>query len=479
MHNSKFKALWDFIFLSGGEMIGKVAGLLAFAYLARALNPGAYGSLEAALALLGIFALFVEFGFGATGTREISRDKSRINDYAKKIPGMKFLLALLCIPTMWAIALLMVNSEQSTDLIYVMSFALLAAVWNQSWLFQGLEKMSLVSVNQALKMLFFLLCVIIFVDSSDDLLWVGAIEVGSAALVAIYFLSWQKKERIPIGINLRISQSRRLIESSSAVGFGNMVWALNQYMPTLLVAFLAGGAATAWLGAAHRIVNAIISFSLVYHFNLFPSVSRRLQQSKQAFAEIVEPSMRVTAWVGVGIALSISLFSEEICNLVFGQEFTSAALPMSVLVWSLPLTLLNGHPRWALIAKEKQRYVLFAQLSGTVTTVVLCFWLIPIFGPLGGAMAMVCCSAMVWLVAHIYAARLVAHIPSLALVWRPVLLSASVIGTILLLEVDSTVNSVLGVASFVLIAPLLDSRLIHDMHALSRIKSDLVTPPVA
>lgn len=473
MQGSNFKALWDFIFLSSGELIGKIAGLLAFAYLARVLEPSGYGSLEAALALLGIFSLFVEFGFGTTGTREIAHDRNRVNEFAQSIPGMKLLLVLVCLPAMWLIGYLTGGSEQTKVLIYIMSFALLGAVWNQGWLFQGLEKMSRVSVGQALKSLFFLLCVMLFIRSGDDLKWVGVIEVGAAALVAVYFLSWQHASRIPIRISLYVSKSRDLIVSSSAVGFGNMVWALNQYMPTLLVAFLIGGAATAWLGSAHRIVNAIISFSLIYHFNLFPSVSRRIKRSKQAFAEIVEPSVRVTAWFGIGIALSITLLSKPICIFVFGETFESAALPMAVLIWSLPLTLLNGHPRWALIAKGKQRYVLIAQLSGTVTTLAMCFWLIPKYGPLGGAMAMVCCSAMVWVVAHVSATRWVAPMPSIGMVWRPILLSGALIAGVMMLDVDSIVAGVAGSVLFALVAPLLDSRLVQDIHALSQIKNDL------
>ena len=63
-------------------MVGKIAGLLAFAYLARVLGPMAYGSVEVALALLAILTLFVEFGFGAIGAREISHRKRSVNDYA-------------------------------------------------------------------------------------------------------------------------------------------------------------------------------------------------------------------------------------------------------------------------------------------------------------------------------------------------------------------------------------------------------------
>ncbi|GEM_PF-2218857 len=73
---------------------------------------------------------------------------------------------------------------------------------------------------------------------------------------------------------------------------------------------MVGGAATAWMGSAHQIVNAIITFSMVYHFNLFPAVSYRLHHSALAFNKIVWPLFRVTAWAGIFIALVISLFAE-------------------------------------------------------------------------------------------------------------------------------------------------------------------------
>ena len=64
---SQFKALWDFVFLSGGETIGKVAGFVAFAYLARTLDSDSYGAAELAMAMLAIFGLIVNFGFGPIG----------------------------------------------------------------------------------------------------------------------------------------------------------------------------------------------------------------------------------------------------------------------------------------------------------------------------------------------------------------------------------------------------------------------------
>lgn len=470
MQGSRFKALWDFISLSSGEIIGKIAGLLAFAYLARVLGPTPYGSVEVALALLGFFTLFVQFGFGPIGAREISQDPATIDHYAAVIPGTRLLLVMVCIPAMVAVAFFSGKSPDTRQLIYLTAFALLPVVWNQSWLFQGLEKMQVVSFNQVLKMVVYAACVFLLIKSADDLLWVGGIELFSACLAAIYFLFLQRRERIPLSLTVDLSVARTLLVRSFAVGSSNLVWALNQYLPTLIVAALIGGPATAMLGAAHRIVNAIITFSMVYHFNLFPVLSRRLSISTASFHEIVYPSFRVTAWGGTAIAVSLSLLAGYISKWVFGGEFGGAGLPMAILAWSLPLTLLNGHARWALIARDEQRYVLFAQASGTATTVLGCLLLIPRFGPAGGALAMVACSAMVWLVAHCCAVRKVAAIPSLDLVWRPFLLAAAVLSGVYTLTDGDLLTVISAIVGFVLLAPLLDMSLLRDIHKLSAIK---------
>lgn len=472
MNNSKFKALWDFIFLSGGEMIGKIAGLVAFAYLARTLGPTAYGSVEVTLALLSILTLLVQFGFGPIGAREISRNPKTINLYARLIPGCRLILALTAVPSMWIIAKVMRVPPQTIELVFITAFALFGIVWNQSWLFQGMEKMRLVSLNQALKMIFYFVCVVLFVKSAEDLTMVGYIEVGAAAISALYFLILQKASKVPIGIIIKPQKALEMVSQSIAVGASNVIWALNQYLPTLLVALLIGGASAAWLGSAHRIVNAIITFSMVYHFNLFPAVSYRLQHSALAFEKIVWPSFRVTAWVGILIALAISLLAEWVSIIVFGQSFVEAALPMSVLIWSLPLTLLNGHARWALIAKGKQRYVCYAQLAGTFTTIAIGMLLIPNYGPLGGAVAMVFCSGMVWLIAHICASRMVAPIPSIDIVWRPVCLAVLILFLIHYFGDGSITLSILGIVAYLALAPLLDKSLMGDMHELSKIKND-------
>ena len=97
------RTLFDFILLSGGEGLSKVAGFVAFAYLARTLSSDDYGAIELAASFAVFFSLMVDFGLGTIGARETSQDRDRVSRLATWIPSARLLLALVGLPAMVAL----------------------------------------------------------------------------------------------------------------------------------------------------------------------------------------------------------------------------------------------------------------------------------------------------------------------------------------------------------------------------------------
>lgn len=427
MTNSRFKAFWDFISLSGGEVISKIAGFLAFAYLARTLDPAAYGAVEVAAALLSFFLLLIDFGYGPIGARQILRHPGQTLHYATAISSARIVLVLVSIPAMCLIGLFMGQPQETVLLIWVFSVSLLSAPWNQRWLLQGLDRMHLVAFGQLARMSVFALGVFLFVRDEADLLTVGVVEVFSAVAMAAYFVVAQRYVGVPVRVTWQLSRIIDITRQSLATGLSQVAWALYQYLPTVMIATLVGGVQTGWFAAAHRIVFSVVSFSMVYHFNLYPVVAMRLKQSPESFREIVYPSYRVAAWAGISIALVFSLFAEPLCVFIFGEDFRSAGLPLAILIWTLPVTLMSGHSRWALIAAYKQRFVFYAQAIGLLATVLAGLALIPDHAALGGSVTMLISTLAVWLTAHFHASRNIIRMPFLRAIACPLLLSAGVL----------------------------------------------------
>ncbi len=64
-------------------------------YLARILGPGDFGKISFAITITIYFTLIINLGLPLLGTREIARDREKINDYLNNILTMRLCLAAL------------------------------------------------------------------------------------------------------------------------------------------------------------------------------------------------------------------------------------------------------------------------------------------------------------------------------------------------------------------------------------------------
>ncbi len=247
----------DFLMLAGGEVVGKVAGFIAFAYLARSLDSRAYGAVELAASVAVFFAVAVQFGIGPVGAREVVRDRARAPVLAAQIPAARFVLLSVAIPTMWVVSIALRQPAETTRLLFLFSISLLAVPWSQGWLLQGLDRTGWVSLGHALRMVSFALGVVIWVKPGDELWKVGIVEIVAMGVMASYFIGMQQRHVTPIRLDFNRTELARLLREAAPIGASRTIAGLNQFLPVALVAMLHGGRELAWFGAANRIVVSL------------------------------------------------------------------------------------------------------------------------------------------------------------------------------------------------------------------------------
>ena len=467
MSRSRRQLVRDYIALSGGELVSKLAGFAAFAYLARTLSPDSYGAVELAVALAMFFTLVVDFGFGPIGARELIRAPERAPELAAAIPAARIGITVLAILAMAACATLLDPPRPTRMLILIYAASLLAAPWNLNWLLQGLDLLPWVSLAQAARMIVFALGVLLVVSSDEDLWRVGLVEGVAAATMAGYYLWIQRRRIAPLRLGARLGLVRHLTREAVPVGLGRILWAWNQYVATVLVAVRVGGAEIAWFGAAHRVVTSLGSFVYLYHFNLYPQVVRAASGGGPQLGALFGASFRVTAWLGVGVGLGGTLLAEPVCRFIFGAPFAAAAPALAVLSWILPASLLGSHARFTLIAYGHQRSELAANATGAVVVLALGMVLVGRLGALGAAIAMLVSTIATWAVAQLMVMRRVEAIPFLLPLARPALAAGGAAAAFVWLDSMGPLGA--AVAALVLYgvaAPLLQPKLVEDVRGL-------------
>lgn len=468
----KLKLVWDFLVLSGGQLLAKFLGFFAFAYLARTLGLAAYGHVEYVMALAAFFTMLVDAGLGPVAVRELSAQRAEPKLIAANVALARLSLVVISVPAMVLTARLSEAGAHLDALVWLFALSLAALPWRLDWLLQGREMMTRASAAQLIRMVAFTLCVMVAIHGPNDLVRVGWAECIAAGVTAVYYVVTQQLAVGPVSLRGSAAGLRDLVREGLPVGSSQMVAALNLYAPTFLVGTLVGGSQTAWFGASHRIVISLSIFSVIYHFNLYPTLTRLLASDRSRADALVGASFRVVAWVGIGGALLLMLLGPVVLQLAFGERFSGALAAYQVLVWFLPVSILSGHARWLLVASRRQAFVLVGQLIAAVTTVALGIPLIRGYGAVGAAVAMVLAALGLWVGTHVFALRTVGTVPGLASSLVPSALALAIGGGSHYARLNPWLSTLAGGALFFGLAPLVDRKLIRDLKHLARVKSE-------
>ena len=439
------------------------------AWLARALDPISYGAVEYIVGLTAFFALLVDGGMGVVGTRRTVRDPQDLPLLAHQIPVARFLLVLVGVPLMTLIAITTTRATVPQALVFVFAASLLTAPWRQQWLFQATGRMATVANAEIVRMVVFAAGIWIFVRTPSDVLAVGFTELCAVSAMTAFCIVMQQRQVTPFRLRGSFAGFGALVREGAAVGSSNFVWALAQSVPLFLIASLSGGVETAWFAGAARIIGSLGQFGNLYHFNLYPAVSRAYADADGTLGRLQARSMRVTAWGGIFIALVLTVFALPIVKLTLGDKLLAAAPLLKIMAWILPMALWSGHSRNALAAAGEQKMVLYSQIIGLAATVAACVGLGQVYGGTGYAAGSLAGAIVVWAVSHRCARVRGCEPPPYRLTFRPLVLAAIIV---LLVEwqMFGFWASALAVSAFPLLAPVLDRTLVGDIFQLGKAK---------
>ena len=361
----------DFAALASGQMIGRVLNFVAFAFLARVLDPVGYGAVEYVVGLSVFFAMVVDAGLGPIGVRRVMRHPDELDTLAFQIPFARLLIAVAGVPAMALFAIAAMKGAAPAALVWLFALSLLTAPWRQEWLLQASGRMTEAAIAQVVRAVVFAIAVWTLVRAPRDLMFVGWAEIASVTTMTAYTL-WIQHIRIA---RLRVHRSftglGRLLREGWGLGLTNLVWAMIQYAPLFLAGAILSGAPIAWFGAALRLMSSLITFSNLYHFNLYPAVAKAAAEGPEALRRLMRRSFRVVAWGGIAAALALTLFAAPATRIIFGPKLVQAAPLLQVLAWTLPITLLSSHSRWGLVAVSAQTRALWSHVAGLVVLVIV------------------------------------------------------------------------------------------------------------
>ncbi len=405
-----------------GEIVGKLASLVLFGALARAVGPAEVGIFVFAFAYLQIVTMPVGLGLDRLLVRRVARDRSRLGELTdvltvKVVVGVPVaVLGVLIIhllgydaTTRAAVALLAPG-------LLIDSFA--RSVFS---IFTAVEQSGLLSISVVVqRVLAAALGLVALAAGLGVVAVAGTYTLGAAVGLLLAVILAARRVGLPRVATSRRSR-RRLTRLSLPYAVQDVFGVLLAKVDIVILSLLASEAAVGRYGGAYRLLEATFflassvngAFAAMYTY-LGPTTDPPL-------GAVVQRSMKLLLVVLVPCAVVLGVLAEPISVAFLGGDFKTAAEPLRLLA---PAVVLIGVVYLAtslLVSRGNPRRMIVISAAGVALNVLLNLTLVPTLGDRGTAAAMLLTEVALAAVVVLLAAREVGGLRWASMVGGPML----------------------------------------------------------
>lgn len=369
--------------LTIAQGLGYIISLAEVPILARALGPAAYGELVWVQATALLASILVDYGFSLSASREIARHRDS-SLFVKRICGEVFLakLLLLALVTLPLLIGYLIFTPVSAGMalagfVYFLGFGL-----TPFWYFQGMERMGRAVAIETVTRLFALIGLFLLVRTSDDkTTGLTIMAIGSVACTGITIAMCKAEVGSFCG---SMKGALTQLHQSTAFFIYKSSTQLMTTAATTVLGAVASKAAVGVFAPTEKVVKAVIGLALPLFHAFYPHLSRLFVQDRQK-------KHQQSFWLVVGMTLSglaaailLSMVGPTIMEWMLGPGFDQASQLLLLMVWLIPLRLLNQTLGFAvLLPAQRERTAGTAMLISSSLSLGLGAFLAVLYGAMG------------------------------------------------------------------------------------------------
>ncbi len=317
--------------------------LLLIPYLTRVLGVSMYGLIAFGLAIVQIACVVTDYGFGLSATYQIAKQQSDKIALRKIISAVMVCKIGLLIPVAAVLALFILYQEKYAEyqiFLWWLLLPIIGQTFQPIWFFQGIERMTFITLFTVASRALYLVLVICWVSSQSDYYWV-AIANGISAIAASI---------IGLGVMLKLGYwprwcgwefVKRIFRDSTEFFWSRAAVATYTAGGAFFLGLVSTPTQVAYYSAAEQLYKGAQSLFTPISQALYPHMAKH--HNFPLFFNILRGGV-VLGVIGLVVG---SLIGEWALELIFGSYFSMAYPVLLVFMITFLITtpsILLGYP---------------------------------------------------------------------------------------------------------------------------------------
>lgn len=385
------------------EILIIILPLFTSPYIARVLGAEQLGVFSYTYSIAYYFQIFGMLGIKFYGNKVIAQ----VRDNKEKLNQTYSELLILHICSAVISLLLFVTYIIFWGKDYKLFFAMqslmvMAAVFDVSWLFFGLEKFKItVSQSSVIKILS-VIAIFIFVKEKSDLWKYIIIMAGSQLLNQLLIFSFAKKYvRFQY---IKINALRVHIKPLFSLFLPVIAVSLFKYMDKIMLGTMGSKVELGYYENADKILNMPLSVISAFGSVMLPRVANLVsKENAKGLAYYMKNSFKYMGVMSIAMAFGMAGIASVFSPVFWGVEFNKSAVIIEMLAITLPFTTISTIVRnQDLIPSGNDKYYTYAVGMGALINLLINALLIPRLESIGVAVGTILAEVIVFFVQFIF-----------------------------------------------------------------------------
>ena len=379
-----------FAALFAGEGVARAVGFVLVLVLARRLQPDGFGVVTLGLTLVAWFTFVVDSGTELLTVRDIARTPDRFRQIADNVLGLRLALSLVAAVVFVVGVEVFARSVYTRDAVVLFALLLPAIALNLRWMVLGVGGSRGVAVGNVASRVLVLIGALLFVIDPSDVRRVPILETAGELLYALVILVYVSRRVGLIRPGFDFGAWRLTLRQSLPLMASGVARATIFSFDVIVVSLALGPHDLGIYGIALRPVDfaagAVGLFSLSF-------LSAFTATTHEDAAALHGRALRVSVAACCALAFMLSLGS-LLVPFVFGDEYVAAVPVLAILAWRIPFAALSGMYTSVLVARHRQRTLMWNAVVVVPAAVGLDLAAILLFGLIGAAVASIGVAAL-------------------------------------------------------------------------------------
>ncbi|KJY60933.1 hypothetical protein JG30_11210 [Bombilactobacillus mellifer] len=390
------KLFHNYIYVLGYQIFLMILPVITLPYITRVLLPHGVGINSWVNAFSSYFSLFAVLGLTTYGQREIAvcnQKKEKIIRAFWEIEIASVITTLVSL-FFYFIAILFIGKYKIYLLIY--SVTILAAMFDISWFFAGLERFSILTLRNFIVKTASILLIFIFVRNPNDL-WKYIVIQSMATLMSNISLWPVALKILEFPVKIQAVNIIFRIKNSFFYFLPQIAISLYVTLNKVILGYISGPIETGFFDSSDKIVRLIFSIFTAASSVMLPRISSLYSRKKIDFIMAIEQGiLLISIWIVLPIIFGIIVNAKLIVLVLLGKKYL---LMISVLCLSafilLPMSIANILGNQLLVPMNRIKSYTISVFIGAIINLLISYPLISILNAKGAAIASIISESVV------------------------------------------------------------------------------------